>query len=144
MIEFVLIRRAYESTQVLGNLALFDDLKPIFYCRTIELAWLDNKNDISCVPTGKYTMVWEHSPKFNRNLWELKNVPGRSEIKFHVANFARNLNGCIGVGDLHTDLDQNGTRDLRNSANTLQKIHQLTQGQTKATLWIYGDGRDTI
>ncbi len=144
MIEFVLIRRSYEAKQTLGTLLLIDEVKNIFVCRTLELPWLDNQNDVSCIPAGRYPLVWEHSPKFNRNLWELKQVPNRAEIKFHVANYHRELNGCIGVGDLHLHLDTDGFRDLRSSRNTLAKVHQYTQDMTNSILWVYGDGRDTL
>lgn len=142
MIEFVLIRRVYEDKQVLGNLFLMEEARPVFSCRTLELPWLNNRKQVSCIPAGRYEMIWEHSPAFRRKLWELRNVTRRSEIKFHVANFHRELNGCIGVGDFHLDLDGDGYRDLRNSRMTLDKIHQHTSGMTEAILWVYGDGRD--
>lgn len=144
MIEFVLVRRNYEERQTLGTLLLLDESKLVFSCRTLELAWLNNQQNISCIPAGRYPLVWEHSPAFNRSLWELKQVPNRAEIKFHVANYHRELNGCIGVGDLHIHLDGDGFRDLRNSGNTLAKIPQHTQGMTNSVLWVYGDGRDSI
>lgn len=144
MLEFILIRRVYEDRQTLGTLLLLDESKIIFSCRTLELAWNNNLRSISCIPAGKYPLVWEFSPAFGQNLWELKNVPNRSEIKFHVANYHRQLNGCIGVGDLHLDIDNDGYRDLRNSRNTLERIHTYTQGLQNSQLIVYGDGRDTI
>ncbi|MBK9270777.1 MAG: hypothetical protein IPM48_04200 [Saprospiraceae bacterium] len=144
MIEFVVIRRSYEEKQVLGTLLIMDEVKTLFNCRTLELAWQRNQKNISCVPAGKYMMKFEYSSKFKRKLWELKAVPNRTEIKFHVANFHHELNGCIAVGDLHLDMNQDGFRDLRNSRNTLDKIHQYTNGLEEVPLWIYGDGRDKI
>lgn len=144
MIEFVLIRRSYEVKQTLGTLLLLDESKTLFSCRTLELPWLNNQQDISCIPAGRYPLVWEYSSKFNRRLWELKQVPNRSEIKFHVANYHRELNGCIGVGDLHMHLDTDGFRDLRSSRNTLAKLHEYKQDMTNSILWVYGDGRDSI
>lgn len=144
MIEFILIRRAYEQNQTLGILHLVEDTKTLFTCRTLELAWRNNLPQVSCVPAGKYRMVYEHSEKFNRKLWELKDVPGRDEIKFHVANFADQLLGCIAVGDMHLDLNDNGERDLRNSKVTLSRLHDWTRGMNEGTLWIYGNGEDVV
>lgn len=89
-------------------------------------------------------MVWEFCPAFDQNLWEVLSVPNRSEIKFHVANYHRELNGCIGVGDLHLDIDNDGYRDLRNSRITLKRLHEYTQNMQNSKLFVYGDGRDTI
>jgi hypothetical protein len=117
--------------------------KLLFSCRTLELGWKNNQRNISCIPAGTYPMEWEYSSKFKQHLWELKNVPNRSEIKFHVANYSRQLNGCIAVGDLHQDLDRDGLLDLRNSRITLDRIHGHTQGLTQSSLIVYGDGRDS-
>lgn len=52
-------------------------------------------------PAGEYRMVYEHSNKFKRQLWELKGIPGRAEIKIHNANTADQLDGCIAIGMRH-------------------------------------------
>lgn len=51
-----------------------------------------------CIPCGTYPIVWEWSPKFKCNLWELKNVPERREIKFHAGNEVTDTEGCVLVG----------------------------------------------
>lgn len=142
MMEFILLRRIYEPEQVLGILNVVEGARILFQCKTLELGWRNNLPNISCVPAGHYQLSWEHSPSFNRKLWELKNVPNRSEIKFHVANYSKELRGCIAVGDHHLDMNGDGKRDLRNSAHTLQRLHEVTTGLTEASLWIYGLGDD--
>ena len=62
---------------------------------TIELPWLDNLTQISCIPEGRYELVKRWSPKFNRHL-QIMNVPGRELILIHPANEAlHELKGCI-------------------------------------------------
>lgn len=69
-----------------------------FRCVTVERPWEDNQNEVSCIPAGTYPLHLEYSARFKKNLWEVKNVPKRSEVKIHNANFATQLEGCIAVG----------------------------------------------
>ncbi len=64
-------------------------------CSSIELPWLNNQNQISCVPEGKYELKKRYSPKFGWHL-QLVNVAGRNLILLHPANDAeKELKGCI-------------------------------------------------
>ena len=64
---------------------------------TVERPWKDNKPYVSCIPTGTYKAFKGVSEK-NGNVIELKDVPGRTNIQFHIANWAHELNGCIAPG----------------------------------------------
>jgi len=75
----------------------------IYECFTLELPWRDNQKNISCIPEGTYPIILERSDHFKRILPELKNVPGRDEIKIHIANWPRELLGCIAVGQKRGD-----------------------------------------
>ena len=69
---------------------------------TIELPWLDNLTQISCIPEGRYELVKSWSPKFNRHL-QIMNVSRRSNILIHPANDAlHELKGCIAPVSLIT------------------------------------------
>ncbi len=138
MKTILLYRNVYLKQEILGNLFIFDGSKLLFRCKTIELAWRDNKKNISCVPHGKYPLVFEKSNKFKRKLWELKKVPNRSEIKIHIANYYRDLNGCIAVGDMHTRIDSDPYPDVRNSRYTLSRLHKAMGRDTKAEIHIIG------
>lgn len=69
---------------------------------TIELPWRDNKQQRSCIPVGTYQCAIVKSPKFGR-VYGVQNVPGRSNVLIHSANFAGDvekgwttqLHGCI-------------------------------------------------
>lgn len=62
---------------------------------TIELPWLDNAKNISCIPEGTYTLKARYSEKFKHHL-HLDAVPGRSLVLIHPANNAqKELQGCI-------------------------------------------------
>lgn len=64
-------------------------------CHTIELPWLNNKLQRSCIPEGRYELKWRRSARFAKHL-QLRDVPNRSLILIHPANDARKeLRGCI-------------------------------------------------
>lgn len=102
---------------------------------TMERGWLNNQNNISCVPEGVYDLKLEYSPKFRKDLWELYGVPNRSECKFHAANYWRQLNGCIALGVKHKDIDGDGDPDITSSRDTMKKFHNSMTG-TKACIVI--------
>ena len=83
-------------------------------------------------------MVKEYSPKFNEMLWELKDVPGRSECKFHTANYVRQLNGCIAPGENFTDINGDGVIDITNSRAALNKFHKALITESEVKISIYG------
>ncbi|MBS1565314.1 MAG: hypothetical protein JST39_13050, partial [Bacteroidetes bacterium] len=56
-------------------------------CYTIELPWLDNLPQVSCIPEGRYELKKRYSPKFKNHL-QVANVPGRDYILIHPANDA--------------------------------------------------------
>lgn len=74
---------------------------------TGELPWRDNENDISCVPIGIYTCNWTYSPRFKRHMYLIDNVPRRTGVRIHSANFVGDkrmgfkcqLLGCITLGE---------------------------------------------
>ena len=74
----------------LGKL-YFDDE---FICNTIEREWLDNKVNISCIPSGHYKCSITNSPRFGLT-YQVNDVDGRTHILFHKANRASELQGCI-------------------------------------------------
>lgn len=62
---------------------------------TIELPWKQNEKRVSCIPEGKYFIRKRYSTKYKWHL-EVVDVPNRSLILFHPANYAQNeLLGCI-------------------------------------------------
>ena len=104
--------------------------------KTLERGWRDNKSSVSCVPAGIYPLKLEHSPRFNKKLWELYGVPNRSECKFHAANYWRQLNGCIALGNKHVDIDGDGDVDITSSRTVMKKFHDIMSGNNIARLEI--------
>ncbi len=62
---------------------------------TIELPWLNNKTQVSCIPEGKYELMKRCSARFGWHL-QVMNVKNRAMILIHPANDAKKeLRGCI-------------------------------------------------
>ena len=70
------------------------------FCHTVELDWKNNKINISCIPAGLYVckMGIHHGTK-EYPVYELQNVPNRSNIEIHIGNFLEDTKGCILVGE---------------------------------------------
>ena len=84
--DVILDRLRQDEKGTYGTLIVFKGKQVIGEFCTLELPWNNNKKNASCIPKGRYKMVFEYSPKFKENLWELKGVKDRDEIKIHPFN----------------------------------------------------------
>lgn len=126
-----------DTKQTTGTLSVLNDQNiPIFISVCIERGYRNNQRNISNVPSGIYDLVFEYSPKFKTNLWELKGVPGRSECKIHSSNYWYQLNGCISVGSYLTNLNKDSYLDLAASKRALNDFHRVMSGIDKTTIQI--------
>ena len=110
--------------QTEGELYVYDGDKMVFECKTLELPWKNNANQISCIDDGIYTGVKRLTPssQFKYEHIHIKNVANRKWILIHAGNYSRQVLGCILVGDKLTDIDGDGLRDVTNSRKTLEKL----------------------
>ena len=135
-------RSSYGDDRTLGWLSVWAGPLQVYRCACLELPWKDNAPRISCVPAGTYPLELEYSNAFKMDLWELKDVPGRSEVKIHAANEPKELLGCIAPGLFHMDINKDGKMDVASSKKALARIHAALDGFTSTTITIIGDGRD--
>ena len=91
----LIIRRVTTSDKGTKGVLVFNN-DP--FAVTLELPWLDNAPEISCIPSGEYICKRVNSPKFG-DTFEVTDVDGRTHILFHKANRLRDLLGCIGVAE---------------------------------------------
>ena len=126
MYTIKITRHQQNENQTIGSLDLFNnDNELLFSCITLERGWNDNKSNISCIPIGDYKAVFEYSNKFKTSLWELKNVPNRSECKFHASNYWHQLNGCIALGLQVLDINNDNFTDITKSKPTMDVFHEI-------------------
>jgi hypothetical protein len=79
------------------------------------------ESDYHRIPAGVYDITLYPSPHFGRLIPLLMNVPGRSNIEIHWANYPGDLKGCIGVGM------QQGKDAIYNSRMKFDEIFPLIQ-----------------
>lgn len=126
IIKAVLARTVTSDTGTFGTLAV---LGRDFISG--ELPDRDNAPDKSCIPPGTYLCKWTWSNRFQRKTYEVMDVPGRSGIRFHRANFCGDkscgkkseLNGCIALGLKHGALD--GQECILESGEAMDQFHEL-------------------
>lgn len=96
-----LIRDTYSEFSTQGNLSINN----AWECFVIECPKVSYQGSHICIPCGTYEITLYDSPKHGPNTPQLQNVPDRSEIEMHSANWAINpetkqvfLLGCIAPG----------------------------------------------
>lgn len=72
----------------------------------LERSWKENRSNVSCVPTGVYTLVPWTSPKFGEiytivggSVSPYPGTAARSFCHFHAANRWGELLGCLAPGE---------------------------------------------
>jgi len=128
MFDAEIVRLTQNITTPSRGIMIIDG-EPTF--TTLELPWINNQHNISCIPLG----VYECKKVFNRHTlggldipvtFEITNVPNRSGILIHVGNTVRDTNGCplIGIG-FDTVLGELG---ITQSRQAFSKFIALTRG----------------
>lgn len=111
-----LIRVAYFPFGVFGKFLCGTE-----WLATVERPWLQNARKISCIPEDSYICVPRvfHNKGNPYPAVEVTNVPNRTDILFHIANWPTDVEGCIGVGKLISCLTKNaGSTELAVSHST--------------------------
>ena len=101
-----------------------------FKCFTLELPDLDNQQDISCIPAGRYRVTKYESPSKGSVLL-LHNVVNRTYIEIHAGNFTRQILGCILVGRAIKYLDGDSIPDVSHSKDALNALLSVVPDETE-------------
>lgn len=75
----------------------------------------------ACVPAGRYRCKRVNSPS-QGNCFQLCDVPGRSYILIHSANWSKQLRGCIAPGLTRTVMNDNDPSTVDDMAVTSSKL----------------------
>jgi len=132
-----LIERVYLPTETLGS--WYDKVTRDLICKTMELVWVGNKSNISCIPEGVYILE-KQPPKEDRpyGYFRFRKVEGRSinkwikdllgnpmsSILVHRITYVKDLKGCIGVGGRFVDLNNDAVPDIADSSKKLQWMYE--------------------
>lgn len=121
--EIVVTRRIDNGRETLGQMnCIGADGQHLVLC-TLELPWQDNHNEVSCIPKGTYSVA-KISPSANipYEHFAIQNVPSRSGVCIHAANYVSQLRGCIAVGLAEGDINGDGLLDITSSQTALKKL----------------------
>lgn len=136
MQKVLLLRIHPLRTETLGVIQLLQPGGFFVFCgNSLELPFKNNEPLISCIPPGEYLCAYTQSPKATHDAghpmfsYEIKNVPGRSGIRFDKANFREQLKGCIAIGAKFSDLNGDQITDITNSGFTRSAFEKQMQYQ---------------
>lgn len=94
-------RSIFTDLSTIGDIFVDGDV----FCKSLELSCRQKNHDgYMAIPPGKYEMTLSSEPeselekKFGYALPLLNNVPGRSGIRIHPANYPSQVKGCIVPG----------------------------------------------
>lgn len=105
-----------------------------FKINTLELPWLDNAKDISCIPFGIYQCKKIVSPRFGET-FEVCDVPSREHILFHKGNKLTDSKGCILLGSGRS-IGVDGKDQLVGSASAFDRFKEEVFGYEEIELEI--------
>ena len=126
-----IVRGSSDDKQTLGKGYIFNHkYEVLLEFFTLELPWLNNQRNISCIPEGVYSMRKRYSEKYKWHLHVI-GTKGRSWILMHHGNFYDDIRGCILVGDSHTDINKDGYKDVTNSKGTMKQIMKIVPDEFK-------------
>lgn len=90
MDTLTLVRWCYADFGTFGRLSIAGET-----VYTVERAWLGNEPFVSCIPEGVYRCRSRWYYKGDYEAIEITQVPRRSAILIHKANWPRQLAGCV-------------------------------------------------
>ena len=96
-INLLIIRDTFTEESTVGELFLNGERM----CDTLELPYINNERNISCIPEGEYKvrlrLARESATRDYLHLL-VQDVPNRDWILFHRGNSAKDTSGCVLVG----------------------------------------------
>ena len=133
----LLISRTYNDNFTLGSMFVLDGEKLIHHCKCIELPWLNNQRNVSCIPEGEYNVIKDYGNK-RGNVFRLLYVRDRSGILIHTGNFVagyiKDSSGCILPGNYFFDLNDDGMLDVAESTIALNMLWQSLPDKFKLVI----------
>lgn len=124
----VILSRFYGTNCTKGTICLFEGDDLLWTCKSLELRYLNNEKDISCIPEGTYNVI-KYTSGTKGRCFRILNVPERSDILIHKGNFVSgkkiDSKGCILVGRHFTDINADGFIDIAESTLTLDRLLAL-------------------
>lgn len=113
-----LVRRWFTDKSTIGRLYIDDEA----ICYTLEdVVRADGVKVFgqTAIPYGTYSVVVSYSPRFDRQLPLISNVPGFSGIRIHSGNKSEDTEGCVLVGMSYNPDNPDYIMDSRTALTTV-------------------------
>lgn len=133
-VNVIINRTIFGAKQTLGQLSVYDENDDfLFQCKTLELPFLNNQNQVSCIPNGCYRANKTVHAKFGKCIF-IFNVSKRTGIYIHSGNYYNQILGCVLVGKHFKDINNDNLRDVVLSRDTLNDLYYIVD--ERFTLWV--------
>jgi len=133
----LILKRTKFNDAVIGTLSVLGQDNPVWH--TLELPDKDNQRNISCIEAGTY-LVKPYSSKKYKDVWEVQNVKGRSNILIHIGNFTNDTEGCILIGTDAGYMYNNDTgsieKSVKSSGAAIEELREVTKYPNEFNLLI--------
>jgi hypothetical protein len=119
----LILKRTWKNKATIGILYVYNDNdldNSIFRCFTLE----DIERDVkikheTAIPKGTYEIAFTYSPKFDRQVLMLLNVPNYDRIYLHDGTNTEHTSGCILVA---LRRQENTISESKPAINVLEKM----------------------
>lgn len=104
-VEWFLQRKPTRKDWMFGTWTCGAPGSDAYSCHTLE----DERREVkvrreTAIPAGRYRLTYEMSPRFQKSLLTLVDVPGFDGIRVHSVRSDDDTEGCIGVGSVVDEL----------------------------------------
>ena len=99
-------------------------------CYILEPKWRENRSNVSCIPTGEYTVDYmkrSASGKY-KDVYHIQDVKNRFGILIHKGNTVNHTLGCLLPGVKVGTIG--GAFAVLGSAQAMRKIHKVTNRES--------------
>jgi hypothetical protein len=108
--EIKIRRFEFGTTYTIGKLYI----DGVYQCFTLEDKVREGAkvNGQTAIPYGNYSVVIDHSNRFNRDMPHILNVPGFEGVRIHSGNTSADTEGCVLLGTTWAGKDFVGNSKL--------------------------------
>lgn len=115
------------------------------FCVTLEPPHPRYEPKFCCIPAGTYAVKIDFSPRFQRPMPRVMDVPGREGILIHWGNYVEDTEGCILVGSSKSMIQGAAPEPaVWDSRATFDKLYREIQGAQLGGVVLTIGGVDAI
>jgi len=135
-VDGIVVDRFFESgKKTLSECGIWKNNKFVFYFKGLELPWRNNEVEVSRIPSGTFQAIAAKRPNGKFSIRFL-DVVGRTWILIHIANYLRDIRGCIAPGLRFEDIDGDGVMDVADSLRVMRELEKQFPLGTELTVWV--------